>query len=91
MKKSIRLHIKGSVQSLFYRQFVKEHADKFGVKGYFRKLDDGSVEVFLEGDSERVNEMIEITKKGPKHANIQSVDVKEERLQDFKDFRILTF
>ena len=89
MKKSVRLYINGTVQGVFYRMFVKENAERHNVKGFVRNLEDGRVEVFLEGDSENVNKMIELCKKGPKHSMIKNVEMKPERFQDFKVFKIL--
>ncbi|MAG38373.1 acylphosphatase [Candidatus Pacearchaeota archaeon] len=90
MKKSIRLYLSGSVQGVFFRQFIKENADKRRVKGYVRNLsDDGRVEIFLEGNSEDVDSLIAICKRGPQHAQIRNVEEKEEKFQDFKEFKIL--
>jgi len=89
MKKSVRLHINGTVQDVFFRAFIKENAERLNVKGFTRNLEDGKVEVFLEGDSEQVNKMIELCKKGPKHSIIKKVDIKPERFQDFKVFKVL--
>ena len=89
MKKSVRLYIEGTVQGVFFRNFVKENAEKNDVHGFVRNLDDGRVEVFLEGDNEKVDKMIEICKKGPKHSQIRNVILKEEKFQGFKDFKVL--
>ncbi|MDO8468023.1 MAG: acylphosphatase [Nanoarchaeota archaeon] len=89
MKKSVRLYITGTVQDVFFRGFVKENAEKLNIKGFVRNLEDGRVEAFMEGDANAVNEMIEICKKGPKHAQIKGVEVKDERFQDFKTFKVL--
>lgn len=89
MKKSKRLFITGSVQSMFFEQFIKDNALKVGVRGYFRKMGDGRIEIFLEGDNEKVDEMTEICKKGTQHTQIRNVEEKEERFQDFKEFKIL--
>ncbi len=89
MKKSVRLYINGTVQGVFYRAFIKENAERYNVKGFVRNLEDGRVEVFLEGDSNGVNKMIEIAKKGPKHSQIKKVQIKSERFQDLKSFKIL--
>jgi acylphosphatase len=89
MKKSVRLYIDGAVQGIFFRNFVKENAEKEDVRGFVRNLENGKVEVFLEGDPKKVDEMIEICKKGPKHAQIRSVEEKEEKFQDFKNFKVL--
>ncbi|MEK6898004.1 MAG: acylphosphatase [Nanoarchaeota archaeon] len=89
MKKSVRLYINGSVQGIFFRNFVKENAEVHNVKGFVRNLEDGRVEVFLEGDNENVDKMIELCKKGPKHSQIRNVEIKEEKFQDFKNFKVL--
>lgn len=89
MKKSVRIYITGTVQGVFFRAFIKEQAEKLDVKGFVRNLEDGRIEIFAEGDSNKVNKMIEIAKKGPKHAQIRNVEIKNERFQDFKNFKIL--
>ena len=89
MKKSVRAYIEGTVQGVFFRAFVKENAERLNVKGFVRNLEDGRIEVFLEGDPENVEKMIELCKTGPKHSEIRSVEVKDERFQDFKTFKIL--
>jgi acylphosphatase len=89
MKKSVRLYINGTVQGVFFRIFVKENAERYDVKGFVRNLEDGRVEAFLEGDAENVNKMIDLCKKGPKHSMIKKVEVKPERFQGFKVFKVL--
>ena len=89
MKKSVRLFITGSVQGIFFRQFVKDKADKLGVRGYVRNLEDGRVEIFLEGSKENVDNMLEICKKGPPHSQIRNIEEKLESFQDFKEFKVL--
>lgn len=89
MKKSIRLYITGTVQGIFFRAFVKDNAERYNVKGFVRNLEDGRVEVFLEGDFNAVDKMIELCKKGPKHSQIRKVKEKDERFQDFKTFKVL--
>jgi len=89
MKKSIRLYINGTVQGVFFRAFVKENAERYNVKGFTRNLEDGRIEVFLEGNSDDVNKMIELCKKGPKHSKIRNIEIKPERFQDFKVFKVL--
>jgi len=91
MKKASRIYVFGTVQGMFFRNFIKEHAQKRKVKGYIRNKEDGSVEAWLEGDSRAVQEMIELCKKGPEHSVINRLDIVEERLQDMKDFKILSF
>ena len=89
MKKSVRLYISGIVQGIFFRDFIKENAERYNVKGFVRNLDDGRVEIFLEGNGDDVNKMIEVCKTGPKHSQIKNIEEKEERFQDFKNFKVL--
>jgi acylphosphatase len=89
MKKSVRLYIKGSVQGVFFRRFVKDNANKLGIRGFIRNLEDGRVEIFIEGNLEEVKEMIELCKKGPPHAQVRNVEEKPEKFQDFKEFKVL--
>lgn len=89
MKKSVRLYIDGIVQGIFFRSFIKENAERYNVKGFVRNLEDGRVEIFLEGGTDDVNKMIEISKKGPKHSQIKKVQLKPEKFQEFKTFKIL--
>jgi len=89
MKKSVRLYIDGTVQGVFFRAFIKENAERYNVKGFVRNLEDGKVEVFLEGNVDEVNKMMEICKKGPKHSIIRKVHIKPERFQDMKNFKVL--
>ena len=89
MKKSLRLYLNGIVQGVFFRDFIKENAERLNVKGFVRNLEDGRVEIFLEGDNEPVDVMTELCKKGPKHCQVQSAEIKEERFQGFRDFKVL--
>ncbi len=91
MKKAIRLYLTGTIQSMFFRLFIKENVEKLNVKGFFRRLEDGRGEVFLEGDAADVDAACAVCKKGPKYAQIRGFEEKPERFQGFKDFRIITF
>ena len=89
MKKAVRIYIQGTVQGLFFRQFIKDNAERNDLKGFVRNLEDGRVEVFMEGNQENVEKMIELCKKGPKYSRIENTEVKDEKIQDFREFKIL--
>ena len=88
MKKSKRLFITGSVQTMFFEQFIKKNAERWNIKGFLRKLEDGRMEVFIEGDGDNVDEMVEVCKRGAQHTQIRNVEERLEKFQDFKDFKI---
>ena len=83
------MYITGTVQGIFFRAFVKENAEKYNVKGFVRNLEDGRIEIFLEGDNDSVGKMVELCEKGPRHAIIRGAEIKAEKFQDFKNFKIL--
>jgi len=91
MKKAIKVFIFGTVQGVFFRSFLKEKAEKLNLKGYVRNKEDGSLEAWFEGDSEKVDEMLELCKKGPEQSIIKRLDIVEENLQDMKEFKVLSF
>jgi len=86
--KTLKIKITGTVQGVFFRKFVKEHADELGVRGYIRNMEDGSIEIVLEGRDEKVNEMLSRCKKGPNHGEVKEVEVEEIKHQGFEGFKI---
>jgi len=89
MKKAVKIIVKGTVQGLYFRNFVKENADSLELKGFVRNLDNGNVEVLVEGEIDQVDKMHEICKQGPKNAIVKNVLMEEAPFQDFKEFKIL--
>lgn len=91
MKIAKRLFLTGSIQSLYFRTFVKQNADLYSIKGFVRKREDERIEIFMEGEREKVEAFLELCKKGPQHAIIRNTDVQDEKLQFFNEFKILEF
>jgi acylphosphatase len=89
MKKSLRLFLTGSLQPMFFNPYIKAEAEKLNVRGFVRILEDKRVEVFIEGDSKAVEAMIPKCKQGPYNTKIASVEQRDERFQDFKDFKVM--
>ena len=89
MKRSLRLILSGSLQPMFFLPYVKEEAAKLNVRGFVRELEDKRVEVFIEGDSSAIEAMVPKCKIGPYNTKIKNVEQREERFQDYKDFRVL--
>ena len=92
MKKAVKIIIKGSVQGVFFRQFVKENADGLKLRGYCRNLENNDIEIVVEGEGEAIERLIGIVKKGPEHSQIRHIDVAERKWSgEFKEFKILRF
>ncbi|ESS56886.1 acylphosphatase [Kosakonia cowanii] len=64
----------GSVQGVGFRYTTQHEAQRLGLVGYARNLDDGSVEVVACGEAENVNKLIEWLKAGgPRSARVDKV------------------
>tara|TARA_Y100000034_G_C6876977_1_gene401244 strand:- start:983 stop:1255 length:273 start_codon:yes stop_codon:yes gene_type:complete len=86
--KTLKIKITGTVQGVFFRKFVKDNADELDVRGYIRNMDDGSLEIVLEGRDEVVNDMLERCKKGPNHSEVKEVEVEEIKHQGLEGFKV---
>ena len=89
MQSKIRAHvfISGVVQNVFFRANTVQEANKLGILGWVKNLEDSRVEAVLEGDSEKVKEMVEWLKRGPSAANVEHIDVQfEDYKGEFKNF-----
>jgi len=92
MKKAGRFLVQGTVQGIFFRQFVKGHCDDLKLRGFVRNLESGDVEVVAEGEAESLDRLGSFLKKGPKHAQIRGVKIEERKWSgDFSEFKILRF
>jgi acylphosphatase len=88
----VRAHLRiyGWVQGVFFRSSMRRVAKKLGVAGWVRNLPDGSVEAVVEGEKEKVEEIIRWAHKGPELAVVERVDVEwEEPTGEFDDFSII--
>lgn len=92
MKKAARFVVQGTVQGIFFRQFVREHAEELKLRGFVRNLEDGTVEVIAEGEAESLSRLNGFLKIGPEHAQIRNVMIEERKWSgDFEEFKILRF
>ena len=79
--KRVHLFISGRVQGVFFRYNTKKVAEKLGVFGWVRNLEDGRVEVVAEGEEDKIDKLIEFCKRGPPLARVDKVEVKEEEFR----------
>ncbi len=90
MKVRAHVFISGRVQGVFFRSTAKEWADELGIKGWIRNLPDGRVEAVIEGDKDKVDEMLELLRRGPPLAVVEDVKIDwEDYKGEFRDFRII--
>jgi len=78
--KQYHIHVSGFVQGVGFRVFVRKKAKKLGITGWVRNLSDGRVEAMLQGEEEKLNELIKHIKRGPYFSEVKNVVVKEEKM-----------
>lgn len=71
--KAVRVTVAGRVQGVGFRAATAREARRIGVDGWVRNLPDGRVEVWAEGDSNRVDALIEWLRRGPPSAHVASI------------------
>ena len=92
--KKVRAHlvISGRVQGVAFRYYTLDIAQSLGIKGWVKNCWDGKVEVVMEGEEDKVKELIGWCYRGPRSAVVEKVDVKWEKYKgEFNSFGIRGF
>jgi acylphosphatase len=84
----IRRHVlvSGKVQGVSFRETCRLVAEENGVFGSVRNLDDGRVEVFLEGEASAVALVLDWCEVGPPFARVENVEVSKEEPRGETEF-----
>lgn len=69
-----RLVITGRVQGVGYRAWMAYKATELGLSGWVRNRSDGAVEALIAGDIASVEEMSRLCRRGPRMAEVSSID-----------------
>lgn len=79
MKKEYLVVAKGLVQGVCFRALVRERAETYGLFGYVTNLKDGSVEICIQGEEEKITSFLESLNQDPGFAKIESfsIDISE--------------
>lgn len=82
--------ISGFVQGVGFRRFVRHHALKLGLTGWVKNLPDNRVEAVLQGPKEKIDQIVDIIKKGSFLSEVRSVAMEREDQSEeiFKTFEI---
>jgi acylphosphatase len=83
----VRYHIivKGYVQGVGFRYFVRITAFNYGIGGWVRNNINGSVEIDAEGNEVNMRAFIEAVKKGNKYSSVEELNFNE--VKEFENFR----
>lgn len=69
--------ISGRVQGVGYRAWVAREAARRALSGWVRNLESGNVEAVFAGERQAVDGMIAACRKGPRLAQVVSVEAVE--------------
>lgn len=69
-----RVIVRGRVQGVGFRWFVREHARALRLAGWVKNRIDGMVELEVEGPPEKVAELMTFVADGPDGAVVAGVD-----------------
>jgi acylphosphatase len=98
MLKQAHLYIKGDVTGVGFRAWIKIQAKIIGITGWVKNSFDhpdifgvgGGVETLIQGDEEKINQIMEILKKGPPVSRVEEVEIIwQEPKEMFDEFKIV--
>ncbi|MCS1352062.1 acylphosphatase [Mechercharimyces sp. CAU 1602] len=93
MKVVIGYHIivHGKVQGVGFRKYTVRVARQLGVKGWVRNLPEGTVEIFVQGEQEKVDRFLRRMRKGPLLARVSDLTIHTRRVERvLKGFEVKT-
>jgi acylphosphatase len=77
MKVAKHLKIQGLVQGVFFRESFKSQAMDLSLTGWIRNRKDGTVEAFVQGESEAIAKIEIWARSGPPKAKVEKVEVSD--------------
>lgn len=83
-----RVLVTGEVQGVFFRDSLREEAERHGIDGWVRNCEDGSVEAVFEGEAVDLEAMVEFCRTGPSHADVDDVEVTSEEPEGLDGFEM---
>jgi acylphosphatase len=83
-----RVIVRGLVQGVFFRDSTRRLAQRHGVSGWVANRADGAVEAVFEGEADAVERLVAFSRKGPRGAQVESVDVTEEEPEGLSGYVI---
>lgn len=81
--KKVKINVRGRVQGVGFRFFTYQQAQKLGLVGYVRNLDNGDVEIIAQGDHLQIAKLTKwIENGGPVSSHISHINICELLPQD---------
>lgn len=89
MKSRAQIIIFGEVQGRGFRRFIERKALDFNLKGKVKNLENGRVEIIVEGEEQDIIEIIRACERGSVFSRVNHTEVKWENYKnEFTSFRV---
>jgi acylphosphatase len=83
-----RVVVQGNVQGVFFRDSCSREARSRGIAGWVSNRSDGAVEAVFEGDPDSVSALVDWCARGPRGADVDSVDDTSEEPEGLSGFEV---
>ena len=81
-----RVVVRGRVQGVFFRDSARRLAQQHSVAGWVSNRGDGAVEAVFEGEEDGVERLVAFMRKGPRGAEVESVEVTDKEPEGLAGF-----
>ena len=83
-----RVVVHGHVQGVFFRDTCRGQAEARGLAGWITNRPDGAVEAVFEGGADDVAALVDFCRRGPRGADVRSVDESSEEPEGLSGFQV---
>lgn len=86
----LQIDVYGRVQGVNFRNSLKSLADKIGLKGIVQNREDGNVLVIVQGEEEKLKELLFWIQGNPGFAKVEGLSYRFREVgKEYPDFRII--
>jgi acylphosphatase len=71
--KALHVRVEGRVQGVWFRATTQEQAQRLRVSGWVRNTAQGDVEIFMQGQDQEVDQLLEWCHHGPPGARVMDL------------------
>lgn len=80
--------IRGRVQGVGFRYFVRQAAQRLAVDGWVRNCPDGTVEAMAQGNPLAVEQLEQLLRTGPSWSQVSDLEASEVETENLSGFDI---
>ena len=87
--KRAHITVTGMVQGVGYRSYTRNYAKELGLKGFVKNLNNGNIEIVIEGYDKQMQTFVQLLRKGPWGAKVRDIDIDwRDPTNEFTDFEV---